>query len=173
MRRDPGLEHLLQIGLKTRACPFLVGLAEAAIAGDVGDHHGGKPALHVPSPPGSEMPRMLRLPRMASRMGFVVPPLEGSRALRSTISAQCVIYSLQNASNVRRVFVPVCFRRGSGGLRLVGRCLTSWIGTRRTPLFASGGGESSMVPHGPGKMCALTSCTWGCSSDSEEKGHRY
>ncbi len=46
MGGDLRLEHLVQVGLKARARPFLVGLAEAAIAGDIGDHHGGEPALH-------------------------------------------------------------------------------------------------------------------------------
>src|SRR5882724_1761225 len=52
MGRDLRLEHLMQVRPKPRTCAFLVGLAEAAIAGDVGDHHGGKPALHAPFSPG-------------------------------------------------------------------------------------------------------------------------
>ena len=47
MGGDLRLEDLMQVGLKTRARSFLVGLAEAAIAGDVGDQDCGKPALHA------------------------------------------------------------------------------------------------------------------------------
>src|SRR5262249_26514398 len=51
---DLRLEHLVQIGLEPRARPFLLGLAEAAIAGDIGGHHRGEPALHTPDPPATK-----------------------------------------------------------------------------------------------------------------------
>jgi hypothetical protein len=43
---DLRLEHLVQVGLKPRARPFVVSPAETAVAGDIGDHHRGEPALH-------------------------------------------------------------------------------------------------------------------------------
>ncbi|MEY9834623.1 hypothetical protein ABIA25_006501 [Sinorhizobium fredii] len=48
VRANPLFEQLVQIGLKARTRAFLVGLAEQAIAGNVGNHDGGKPALHLP-----------------------------------------------------------------------------------------------------------------------------
>jgi hypothetical protein len=47
---NPRLEYVVEIGLESRARPLLVDLAEAAIAGDIGDHHGSEPALHAPLP---------------------------------------------------------------------------------------------------------------------------
>ena len=47
MRGDLRLEDFVQIGLKTSARPFLIGLAQAAIASDIGNQHGGEPALHA------------------------------------------------------------------------------------------------------------------------------
>ena len=41
MRGDLGLENILEIGLEAGARALLVDLAQAAIADDVGDHHGG------------------------------------------------------------------------------------------------------------------------------------
>ena len=46
MAGDRRLKHLAQVVLKSRARPFLVGLAQTPIAGDVGDEDSGKPALH-------------------------------------------------------------------------------------------------------------------------------
>ena len=43
---DLRLEDLLQVGLKAGARPFLVDLAQAAIADDIGDQDSGEPALH-------------------------------------------------------------------------------------------------------------------------------
>ena len=41
MRGDLGLENILEIGLEAGARTLLVDLAQAAIADDIGDHHGG------------------------------------------------------------------------------------------------------------------------------------
>jgi len=46
MGGDTGLKQLVEVVLKSRARPFLVGLAQATIADDIGNHHGGEPALH-------------------------------------------------------------------------------------------------------------------------------
>ena len=45
-----GLEDFVQIGLKTSARPFLIDLAQSAIAGDVSNQHRGEPALHARLP---------------------------------------------------------------------------------------------------------------------------
>ena len=47
VRGDPRLEDLAQIGLETGARTFLVGLAQAAIAHDIGDQNSGEPTLHA------------------------------------------------------------------------------------------------------------------------------
>jgi hypothetical protein len=57
MRRDLRLEHLVQVGLKPRARSFLIDLAEAAIASDIGDHYRGESALHAPSGPATGITR--------------------------------------------------------------------------------------------------------------------
>jgi hypothetical protein len=44
---DLWLEHFVKLGLEVSARPFLVCLAEVSVASDVGDHHGGKSALHA------------------------------------------------------------------------------------------------------------------------------
>src|SRR5262249_41875825 len=46
MLGDFRFEHFAQIGPEMGACSYLVGLAEAAVADDVGDQDGGEPALH-------------------------------------------------------------------------------------------------------------------------------
>ena len=46
MGGDLRLEDLLQIGLEAGACSLLVGLAQPAIADDIGDQDSGEPALH-------------------------------------------------------------------------------------------------------------------------------
>ena len=52
MYGDLRLKHFVQVGLKMSACPFLIGLAQTAISGDVGNQHSGEPPLHahLPSP---------------------------------------------------------------------------------------------------------------------------
>ena len=47
MLGDPRRKDFVQVGLKPSTRSFLVGLAEAAITGDIGDKHRGEPALHV------------------------------------------------------------------------------------------------------------------------------
>jgi hypothetical protein len=46
MAGDCRLEHLAQVVLKSRARPFVIGLAQTPIAGDIGDQDSGTPALH-------------------------------------------------------------------------------------------------------------------------------
>ncbi len=41
MRSDPGFKNILEICLEAGACTLLVCLAQAAIADDIGNHHGG------------------------------------------------------------------------------------------------------------------------------------
>jgi hypothetical protein len=46
MGGDGGLEDFAEVGLEAGARSLLVGLAQADIADDIGDEHGGEPALH-------------------------------------------------------------------------------------------------------------------------------
>ena len=50
VRRDDGLNDFMQIGLEPSARPFLIGLAQATIADDVGNQDGDESALHAPVP---------------------------------------------------------------------------------------------------------------------------
>ena len=49
VRCDPWLENFLQIGLKARARPLFVDLAQTAIANDIGDQDGCEVTLHARS----------------------------------------------------------------------------------------------------------------------------
>ena len=40
-------ENLLEVGLETFACAFLVDAAQTAVADDIGDQDGGKAAFHT------------------------------------------------------------------------------------------------------------------------------
>ena len=50
VRGDVRLEDFVQIRLEPSARFFLIGLAQAAVAGNIGDQDGGKSALHAPVP---------------------------------------------------------------------------------------------------------------------------
>src|SRR5215469_37578 len=47
MRGDARLKNLTHISLEARARAFFVGLAQAAIAHDIGDQDGDKPTVHA------------------------------------------------------------------------------------------------------------------------------
>jgi len=147
-----------EIGLKPRARPFLVGLAQAAIAGDIGDHHRGEPAFPAPRFPGRPIDETQATNVMIMR--------DGAAQVNCCSDARRVATgSLQSASSVPILFQPrpSLGRQGSGGLRSVGRSLTSWIRLRRTlrpprnagadfmsancgPAFSAGHGVDGSIP---------------------------
>jgi hypothetical protein len=50
VRGDGRLKDFMQIGLEPSVRSFLIGLAQATVAGDIGDQDGGESALHAPVP---------------------------------------------------------------------------------------------------------------------------